>query len=71
VLGRLTLSSFGGFRTRGRLALATGRRATWLTEERCSGTLVRARRGRVIVIDLDLGRRAVLRAGGTYFARAR
>jgi hypothetical protein len=71
VPGRLTVSSRGGFRTRGRFASATGRRATWLTEERCSGTLVRARRGRVVVIDLDRGRRAVLRSGGTYLARAR
>jgi Ca2+-binding RTX toxin-like protein len=71
VLGRVIVSSRGGFRTRGRAAFAVGRNATWLTEERCTGTLVRARRGRVMVIDLGARRRVAVRAGRSYLARAR
>jgi Ca2+-binding RTX toxin-like protein len=70
-LARVTVSSPGGFRTRGRLASATGRHATWLTEERCNGTRVRASRGRVLVVDLGSERRVILRAGESHFARAR
>jgi Ca2+-binding RTX toxin-like protein len=69
VLGRLTVRAGGGFRTRGRHASALGRRATWLTEDRCGGTLVRALRGRVEVVDRRAERR-VLRAGRSYFAGA-
>jgi hypothetical protein len=43
----------------------------WLTEDRCNGTLTRVRRGRVVVRDFRLRRNRTLRAGQSYFARAR
>jgi Ca2+-binding RTX toxin-like protein len=67
----LRTRSRAGFRTRGRRATATGRRAEWSIQERCDGTLVRVRRGRVRVVDLRRKRRLILRAGGSYLARAR
>jgi Ca2+-binding RTX toxin-like protein len=71
VLGRLHVRAGRGFRTLGRHASALGRRATWLTEDRCGGTLVRALRGRVVVFDRQEERRVVLRAGRSYLAGAR
>ncbi|HKF85425.1 MAG TPA: calcium-binding protein, partial [Candidatus Limnocylindrales bacterium] len=71
VLARVTLRSRGGFQTTGLHASATGRRATWSTEELCGGTRVRARRGRVVVLDRSTGRRVVLRPGRSYLSRAR
>jgi hypothetical protein len=71
VLGRLTVRSGGGFRTQGQRASATGRRATWLTVERCGGTLIRVRRGSAVVIDHGRELRVVVGAGRTYLARTR
>jgi Ca2+-binding RTX toxin-like protein len=71
VLGRLRVHAGRGFRTRGKHASALGRRATWLTENRCGGTLVRALRGRVVVVHRQGERRVVVRAGRSYFAGAR
>src|SRR3954453_4221152 len=59
----------GDFQTRGRGAAATVRGTIWLTEDRCDGTLVRVRRGRVAVFDLRLGQTVLVRAGHTYVAR--
>ena len=58
----------GEFRTRGRGATATVRGTIWFTEDRCDGTLVRVRRGRVAVRDLRLKRTITLRAGQSYVA---
>lgn len=47
-LGRLLRGKARGrFRTRGRYAAATVRGTTWLTNDRCTGTSVDARRGKV------------------------
>jgi Ca2+-binding RTX toxin-like protein len=71
VLGRLRARAGSGFRTRGQHASALGRRASWVTENRCGGTLVRALRGRVqVVVHREGERRVVLRAGRSHFARA-
>jgi hypothetical protein len=59
----------GDFQTRGRGAAATVRGTIWLTEDRCDGTLVRVRRGRVAVRDLRLRRTIILRAGESYVAK--
>jgi hypothetical protein len=59
----------GDFQTRGRGAAATVRGTNWLTEDRCDGTLVRVRRGRVAVRDLRLRRTIVVRAGQSYVAK--
>jgi hypothetical protein len=61
----------GAFRTRGRLAAATIRGTTWRTADRCDGTLVTVREGRVAVRDLVRRRTRVLRAGQRYLARPR
>ena len=47
----------GRFRTRGRYGAATVRGTKWLTKDRCDGTLVRVRRGRVSVADLGVQNR--------------
>ena len=59
----------GDFQTRGRGAAATVRGTIWLTEDRCDGTLVRVRRGRVAVRDQRLRRTIILRAGQSYVAK--
>jgi hypothetical protein len=43
----------------------------WLTEDRCDGTLIRVRTGRVQVTDTVRNRRIILRSGQSYLARAR
>ena len=62
----------GNFRTRGRYSSATVRGTTWLTEDRCNGTLTRVARrprtNRVVVRDFVRRRSRVLRAGQSYFA---
>jgi Tol biopolymer transport system component len=68
---RLWGNATGQFRTRGRFSSATVRGTVWLTEDRCDGTLVRVRTGRVAVRDFAQRRTVVVRAGQSYFARAR
>jgi hypothetical protein len=59
----------GDFQTRGSGAAATVRGTRWLTEDRCDGTLVRVRRGRVDVRDLFKKRTVRLGPGQSYIAR--
>lgn len=66
---RLWVSARGSFRLRGRYASVTARRARWLTEDRCDGTLVRVAAGTVRVRDRALRRTVRVRAGGRYLAR--
>jgi WD40 repeat protein len=61
----------GRFSTKGRFASAAVRGTIWLTEDRCDGTLVRVLKGRVQVLDRVRNRRVLLKAGQSYFARAR
>jgi hypothetical protein len=61
----------GRFRTRGHNSVATVRGTSWLTVERCDGTLTRVSHGTVVVRDRHTGRRHVLRRGEAYLARAR
>ena len=68
---RLWGNAKGRFRTRGKYASATVRGTIWLTEDRCDGTLVRVRSGRVEVNDLVAKRRVVVRGGQSYLAKAR
>ncbi len=60
---RLWGSAKGRFRTRGKYASATVRGTSWLTEDRCDGTLVRVTTGRVEVLDQVRGRKVTVRAG--------
>jgi hypothetical protein len=51
VVRRLWGSGKGRFRTRGRFASATVRGTVWLIEDRCDGTRIVVRTGRVAVLD--------------------
>ena len=68
---RLWGSGSGKFRTRGRFAAAVIRGTTWLTDDRCDGTLIRVKQGAVTVRDVVANRTVVVRAGKQYFARGR
>jgi hypothetical protein len=59
----------GRYRTRGRGSSSTVRGTTWLTEDRCDGTLTRVVSGTVEVRDFALGRTVRVRAGERYLAR--
>ena len=61
----------GKFRTTGRFSSATIRGTTWLTTDRCDGTLTRVTEGSVTVRDLVRRRNIVVAAPKSYFARAR
>ena len=61
----------GRFRTRGKYASATVRGTNWLTEDRCDGTLIRVRTGRVEVTDQVTHRRIIVTTGRSYFAKAK
>ena len=67
---RLWGSGKGRFRTKGRFAAATVRGTTWLTDDRCDGTLVRVTEGAVVARDLVRRRSVLLRAKRQYFAAA-
>jgi hypothetical protein len=68
---RLWGNAKGKFRTQGRYGSAAVRGTLWLTEDRCDGTFFRVRVGRIEVFDQVRNRRVIVRAGQTYFARAR
>ena len=60
----------GNFTTNGKYASATVRGTFWLTQDTCSGTLVRVRSGTVKVLDRVRHRTVTVRAGKSYLARA-
>ena len=64
-------SGRGRYRTRGRYSAGVVRGTTWLTEDRCDGTLTRVATGTVVVRDFTLRRTVVVRAGESYLAPAR
>jgi Tol biopolymer transport system component len=59
----------GSFRTRTRRTAATGRRSSWLTRDRCDGTVTKVVRGKVAVKDLVRRRTVQVRARDSYRAR--
>jgi hypothetical protein len=59
----------GKFRTKGRYAAATIRGTTWLTDDRCDGTLIRVTHGAVTVRDLVHKRDVVVKQGHSYLAK--
>jgi hypothetical protein len=61
----------GKFRTKGRYAAATIRGTTWLTDDRCDGTLIRVTQGAVTVRDLVKKRNVVVTKGHSYLAKRR
>ncbi len=60
----------GRFRTSGRYSAATVRGTSWLTIDRCDGTLTKVARGIVEVKDFTRGRTVRVRAGASYLAPA-
>ena len=61
----------GNYRTKGRYAAGTIRGTTWLTVDRCDGTLIRVTTGAVTVRDLVKKKNVVLTKGKSYLAKAR
>jgi Tol biopolymer transport system component len=70
IVRRLRSRARGRFRTRGRHSAATVRGTTWVTVDRCDGTLTAVKKGRVVVRDFRLRRNIVVRAGKSYLAKA-
>ena len=62
-------SGHGAFRTVGRFSSATVRGTTWLTDDRCEGTLTRVADGKVGVRDFVLRRTIPVAKGKTYLAQ--
>jgi hypothetical protein len=70
VLQTLTASEHGGhFRTKGRYSAATVRGTTWVTEDRCDGTLTVVKRGAVDVFDNATRKTITLNAGQSFLAK--
>ena len=69
VIRRLWGRGKGRFRTRGRFAAATVRGTVWRTVDRCDGTLIRVKRGVVIVRDVPRKRAVKVRAGQAYLVK--
>jgi hypothetical protein len=63
-------SGSGPFRTQARYASAAIRGTTWLTSDRCDGTLIRVTAGRILARDLVKKRNITLKKGQRYLARA-
>jgi hypothetical protein len=64
-------SGTGKFRTKGRYATASIRGTTWLTSDRCDGTLVKVTKGSVTVRDLVAKKSVVVKKGQSYLAKKR
>ena len=67
---RLWGSGKGSFRTKGRYATASIRGTTWLTSDRCNGTLIRVTQGAVTVHDLVKKTNVVVTKGHSYLAHS-
>jgi hypothetical protein len=61
----------GKYRVRGRYSVGSAFGTTWLTTDRCDGTLTRVVTGTVFVHDFARNRTVVVHAGHSYLARAR
>ena len=59
----------GKWQVRGRYSLASAEGTSWLTEDRCDGTLTRVVTGTVHVHDLARDRDVTVQAGESYLAR--
>ena len=67
----LLAKAAGPLRTRGRVSSSTGRGASWLQTDTCTGTLTVVRSGSVVVRDLVKRRSVTVRKGKRHLARAR
>ena len=68
---RLWGKGSGAFRTVGRFSAASVRGTTWLTDDKCNGTLTRVTQGSITVRDFVRKKNVVLSAGRSYLAKAR
>ena len=64
-------SGHGAFRTVGRFSSASIRGTTWLTDDRCDGTLTQVTAGKVAVRDFVRKKTLIVTAKHKYFAKAR
>jgi hypothetical protein len=71
VLRTLTGTAKGNFRAIGAASTTTITDATWITQDRCDGTLTEVGRGKASVFDRSLKRAVIIRAGQAYLAKAR
>jgi Tol biopolymer transport system component len=62
-------SGTGNYKTIGRYAAAAVRGTVWLTQDTCTGTLVRVKSGTVSVLDRVKHRTVTVRAGQSYLAK--
>ncbi len=69
VIRKLWGAGKGKFRTKGKYASASIRGTTWLTQDRCDGTLIRVTAGSVTVRDLVKKRNVVVTKGHSYLAK--
>jgi hypothetical protein len=67
---RVRSNTSGNFRSRANHSAGTTLGTTWITADRCDGTLTTVRRGRVAVRDFRRKRTVIVRAGQSYLARA-
>jgi uncharacterized repeat protein (TIGR01451 family) len=67
---RLWGKGTGSFKTKARFSSATVRGTTWLTEDRCDGSLTQSDEGTVEVNDFSLRRLLLVAAGNRYLAQA-
>ena len=70
LLRRLRGNARGKFRTRGRYSSAAVVGTQWTISDRCEGTLVRVKKGKVKVRDFRRKRTIIVRAGQSYLAKA-
>jgi hypothetical protein len=69
IVRSLTLSGKGFFRTVGGASVATARDATFITADRCDGTLTQVGRGKVRVRDRRRNRNVTVRAGRGFLVK--
>jgi hypothetical protein len=67
----LASSGKGRFRTTGSNSSTTVKGTSWLTDDRCGGTLTYVRRGTVSVFDFVLKRTVIVKSGHSYLAKPR
>ena len=67
---RLWGDGSGRFQTKGKHSAATVPGTKWLVEDRCTSTLTRVVRGRVVVRDFEARKTVIVRRGKRYIARA-
>jgi hypothetical protein len=71
VVRSVSVVAKGLYRAVGGASTATATRATFTTQDRCTGTVTKVTKGKVRVRDARAHRTRTVRAGHTYVARAR